>query len=74
MYRESSGLLDNQTYKVAILGSGAVGKTSLTIRFFNNTWSDQYNPTFQDIYGKEFELDNEKGELGNSPFPHFVVE
>lgn len=54
----------SNSYKVVILGSGAVGKTSLTIRYFNNTWSEEYNPTLQDIYRKPFELDNQKGHLG----------
>lgn len=64
MYSESSKIIDKKIYKVAIIGSGAVGKTSLTLRFFNNSWCDEYNPTLQDIYRKEFELDNERGDLG----------
>jgi GTPase SAR1 family protein len=32
-------------YRIVILGSSKVGKTNLIIRYLNNTFQDEYNPT-----------------------------
>ncbi|KAL6053553.1 Ras-related protein rsr1 [Balamuthia mandrillaris] len=44
-------------YKVCVVGSGGVGKSCLTLRFFNQSFSDEYDPTIEDSYRKQIDLD-----------------
>lgn len=44
-------------YKVVVLGSGGVGKSALTIQFTQNIFIDHYDPTIEDYYRKEIEVD-----------------
>ncbi|KAL8583824.1 hypothetical protein ACOMHN_040293 [Nucella lapillus] len=39
-------------YKVVMLGSGGVGKSSITLRFTQDTFMDDYDPTIEDSYRK----------------------
>ncbi|KAL8583825.1 hypothetical protein ACOMHN_040294 [Nucella lapillus] len=39
-------------YKVVMLGSGGVGKSSITLRFTQDTFMDNYDPTIEDSYRK----------------------
>jgi len=34
-------------YKLAVLGSGAVGKSALTIRLVTDNFLDEYDPTIE---------------------------
>eukprot|EP00834_Sanchytrium_tribonematis_P004149 NODE_188_length_13518_cov_0.721142.p9 type:complete len:207 gc:universal NODE_188_length_13518_cov_0.721142:5705-6325(+) len=38
---------------IVLLGSGAVGKSSITTRFIRNSYSEQYDPTIEDSYVKK---------------------
>ncbi|GAM28585.1 hypothetical protein SAMD00019534_117610 [Acytostelium subglobosum LB1] len=50
--------------KLVVLGSGCVGKSSLTIRYVHNEFIDRYDPTIEDMYRKVIEVN------GN----HFMLE
>lgn len=44
------------SYKVVILGSGAVGKSAVTVRYISNTFVDDYDPTIEDSYRKYVQI------------------
>ena len=46
-------------YTLFVLGRGAVGKTSLTIRFLSDNFIDEYEPTIEDFYRKNVKVDGE---------------
>ncbi|VDP21024.1 unnamed protein product, partial [Onchocerca flexuosa] len=43
--------------QVVVLGSGGVGKSALTVQFVSNTFIEKYDPTIEDFYRKEIEVD-----------------
>ena len=45
-------------YKCCILGSGAVGKSALTIRLITDNFLDDYDPTIEDLYKKTIVVDD----------------
>lgn len=45
-------------FKVVVLGSGGVGKSALTVQFVTGTFAEKYDPTIEDFYRKEIEVDN----------------
>ncbi|KAJ2507863.1 Ras GTPase ras2, partial [Coemansia sp. RSA 2049] len=46
-------------YKVVMLGSGGVGKSMLTTKYINGTFSEEYDPTIEDSYRKQCDVDGE---------------
>ena len=44
-------------YKVVVLGSGGVGKSALTVKFVSGNFMEKYDPTIEDFYRKEIEVD-----------------
>ncbi|KAG9508557.1 Ras-related protein Rap-2a, partial [Fragariocoptes setiger] len=44
-------------HKVVVLGSGGVGKSALTVQFVSGTFMEKYDPTIEDFYRKEIEVD-----------------
>mmetsp|Transcript_8716 Transcript_8716/g.13469 ORF Transcript_8716/g.13469 Transcript_8716/m.13469 type:complete len:256 (-) Transcript_8716:176-943(-) len=48
--------------RVAIIGIGAVGKSSTTLRSVDDCWVDEYDPSIEDWYQKIFEVD---GKIAN---------
>lgn len=44
-------------YKVVVLGSGGVGKSALTVQFVSGSFMEKYDPTIEDFYRKEIEVD-----------------
>jgi len=48
----------HKTYKLVVFGSGAVGKSSVTLRFVSNTFTQDYLPTIEDCYRKTTSVDS----------------
>ncbi|CAI7993557.1 Ras-related protein Rap-2a [Geodia barretti] len=44
-------------YKVVVLGSGGVGKSALTVQFVSGHFVEKYDPTIEDFYRKEIDVD-----------------
>ena len=44
-------------FKVVVLGSGGVGKSALTVQFVTGCFMEKYDPTIEDFYRKEIEVD-----------------
>ena len=53
---ETKGLKE---FKIAVLGSTGVGKSSLCAQFSQDKFSDNYEPTIEDYYRKSATLDGE---------------
>jgi len=47
-------------YKVVVLGSGGVGKSALTVQFVQGVFVEKYDPTIEDSYRKQVEVDGEQ--------------
>jgi GTPase KRas protein len=54
---ETKGLKE---FKIAVLGSTGVGKSSLCSQFTQDKFSDTYEPTIEDYYRKSATLDGEE--------------
>jgi len=46
------------SHKIVILGTGGVGKSSITLRIVSNQFLDEYDPTIEDSYRKQCVVDN----------------
>ncbi|KAI9504016.1 Ras GTPase [Coemansia spiralis] len=46
-------------YKIVMLGSGGVGKSMLTTKYINGTFSEEYDPTIEDSYRKQCKVDGQ---------------
>lgn len=51
--------LATNDYKIAIIGSTGVGKSSLCLQFARNKFPENYEPTIEDYYRKQVNLDGE---------------
>jgi len=52
--------MDNMTtYKIVVVGDGAVGKSALTIQFFQKMFIQDYDPTIEDSYIQHAEVDGQ---------------
>jgi GTPase KRas protein len=50
-------------YKLVLVGVGGVGKSCLTIQYISNKFVDDYDPTLEDSYRKQVNIDNEEAIL-----------
>lgn len=57
------------TYKLVVVGDGGVGKSALTIQFFQKMFVQDYDPTIEDSYIQHTEIDGQMcildGEIHN---------
>jgi len=49
-------LSSDKVYKLVMLGDGGVGKTAITIRFVSGRFVQEYDPTVEDAYKKEYQI------------------
>jgi GTPase KRas protein len=47
------------SFQIAIIGEGGVGKSAMTIQFIQSTFCDEYDPTIEDSYRKQVQVDGE---------------
>eukprot|EP00301_Raphidiophrys_heterophryoidea_P024051 c7687_g1_i1.p1 GENE.c7687_g1_i1~~c7687_g1_i1.p1 ORF type:complete len:126 (-),score=27.37 c7687_g1_i1:252-629(-) len=43
--------------KMCVVGAGGVGKSAMTIRFINSGFVSEYDPTIEDSYRKQVQVD-----------------
>lgn len=46
-------------YKLVVVGGGGVGKSALTIQLIQNHFTEEYDPTIEDSYRKQVNIDDE---------------
>ena len=51
--------MSKNSYHIVFLGDGGVGKSSITIQFAHNHFVEEYDPTIEDIYRKQFTVDDQ---------------
>ena len=72
---EDADIPATNCYRLVLLGSARVGKTSLVARFLGNHFSDAYTPTIEDFHRKFYRIRGDTYRLdildtsGNDPFP-----
>ncbi|XP_063827887.1 uncharacterized protein LOC135077282 [Ostrinia nubilalis] len=72
---EESAPPPKNCFRLVMLGSARVGKTSLVSRFLGNKFEDSYTPTIEDFHRKLYRIRGEVYQLdlldtsGNHPFP-----
>ena len=48
-----------KAYQLVVMGSGGVGKSTLSVQFIQGQFVDEYDPTIEDSYRKELVVDGE---------------
>lgn len=43
-------------FRLAVLGSGKVGKTSIIRRYLHGTFDEKYKETVEDLYSRDFNI------------------
>ncbi|KAL9647477.1 hypothetical protein ABK040_006838 [Willaertia magna] len=46
--------------KIAVVGDGGVGKSTITVRYIQNIFVEEYDPTIEDAYRKQIVVDEKK--------------
>lgn len=50
-------------YKIVVLGAGGVGKSLVTVQFVQGVYVESYDPTIEDLYRKQIEIDGRACDL-----------
>jgi len=53
----SAKLQQRRDYHIVVLGAGGVGKSCTVAQFVQNVWIESYDPTIEDSYRKQIEVD-----------------
>ena len=70
-------------YKIVVLGSGGVGKSALTVQFVQGIFVEKYDPTIEDSYRKQVEVDGQQcmleildtaGTVSRKTLPHILIK
>lgn len=62
------------TFKLVVVGDGGVGKSALTIQFFQKLFVTDYDPTIEDSYIQHTEIDKQWCILdGKLDYYHFTI-
>ncbi len=61
------------TYKLVVVGDGGVGKSALTIQFFQKIFVPDYDPTIEDSYLKHTEIDGQWAILDGTCVQFFSI-
>ena len=70
-------------YKIVVLGSGGVGKSALTVQFVQGIFVEKYDPTIEDSYRKQVEVDGQQcmleildtaGTVSRKTFPDTLIK
>lgn len=56
-------MIEEENYKLYVMGSGGVGKSALTVRLVQNRFSPAYDPTIEDSYVKLLTVDGKQVKL-----------
>lgn len=59
------------TFKLVVVGDGGVGKSALTIQFFQKLFVADYDPTIEDSYIQHTEVDDQWCILDGKVFTSF---
>eukprot|EP00052_Salpingoeca_macrocollata_P004702 m.43039 g.43039 ORF g.43039 m.43039 type:complete len:179 (+) comp14397_c0_seq2:174-710(+) len=49
--------------KIVVVGSGGVGKSCCTLRFLEDVFAEDYDPTIEECFTKKVQVDNKKVQL-----------
>ena len=52
-------MIEDKQYKVVMLGSGAVGKSAITVQMVSNHFLSSYDPTIEDSYRTTINVNNQ---------------
>jgi small GTP-binding protein len=50
-------------YTISIVGDGGVGKSALVLSYIHGQFYEDYDPTIEDFYHKQFSIDGEIGSM-----------
>lgn len=50
----------SSTFSILVLGSGGVGKSALTVQFVQGIFVEKYDPTIEDSYRKQVEVEGQQ--------------